>query len=134
LGNNSRYKNNFKPFKTFSGVIWSLIRPDPKLFGLKDPDLKSLISDPAPATDPPFFIPTYEISFKNVFISEQIHHDYTHNSRKCLKLEDFDPFVSSYEPKLDIFFSPSLVHRRIWIQYPDPKFLIYILRIRIQNC
>ena len=31
------------------------IRPDPKLFGLRDPDPKLLISDPDPAPDPFLF-------------------------------------------------------------------------------
>jgi len=37
------------------------IRPDPKLFGLKDPDPKLLISDPDP--DPPLFTPNLKICF-----------------------------------------------------------------------
>ena len=47
------------------------IHPDPKLFGLKDPDPKLLILDPdlAPDPDPPLFHTKLKISFKNVLKS-----------------------------------------------------------------
>jgi len=45
--------------------------PDLKLFGLKDPD-----------PDPPLFTPNLKICFKNVLESEQIHHDFIHNTCK----------------------------------------------------
>jgi len=44
--------------KKWPGVeVWPVfrIRPDPKLFGLKDPDPKLLFSDPAPDPDPSLF-------------------------------------------------------------------------------
>jgi len=51
-------------------------RPDPKLFGLKDPDPKLFISD----QDPPCFALIYEIPFKILLKNDQIHHNYTHNT------------------------------------------------------
>jgi len=54
------------------------IRPDPKLFGLKDLDPKSLIPDPAP--DPPLFHTKLRNMFKNVLKSEQSHHNFIHNT------------------------------------------------------
>jgi len=47
------------------------IRPDPKLFGLTDPDTKLLISDPDPAPDPdpPLFHTKLKNMFKNVLKS-----------------------------------------------------------------
>jgi len=71
------------------------IRPDLKSFSLKDPDPNILlILDPDP--DPLFYTSNYEISFRIVLKSEQIHQDKTHNSWKIINVEDFNPFVSSY--------------------------------------
>ena len=58
------------------------IRPDPKLFGLKDPDPdpKLLISDPDQLRIPilPFFTPNLKICFKNIPVtkSDKIHHNF----------------------------------------------------------
>jgi len=54
------------------------IRPDQKLFGLKDPNPKLLILDP----DPSIFTQNYKIYFEKSIESEQIHHDYTYNTWK----------------------------------------------------
>jgi len=44
------------------------IRPDPKLFGLKDPDPKLLISDPDPAPYPDPDPPLFHTKLKNMFL------------------------------------------------------------------
>jgi len=119
--------------------IW--IRPDPKLFGLQDPDLDSklLILDPDPATDPdpsPFSHQTYKYVLKMhwkvnklIIISNTILEKF-----KMLKISTHLCLIIDQNWKL---FSPSLVHRRICIQDPDPKFLIFNLwigiGIRIRN-
>jgi len=61
-----------------SGSARIRIRPDPKLFGFKDPDLdpKVLFSDP----DPPLFHTKLKICFNNVLKMEQIHHNFIHNT------------------------------------------------------
>ena len=43
-----------------------------------------------------FLTPKFKISFKNVVKSEQNHHNFIHNTLKTYKVEDFNPFVSSY--------------------------------------
>jgi len=56
------------------------IRPDPKLFGLKDPNPKLSISDTDPDPDPSLFHTKLEICFKNALRSEKIHHNFIHYS------------------------------------------------------
>jgi len=73
--------------------IWIRIRPDPKLFGLKDPDPdpKLLILDPEKCEkmedpdpeqdpDPPFFHTKIKNMFLNLLKTEQTHHNFIHNT------------------------------------------------------
>ena len=75
-------------------VFWIQIRTDPKLFGLKDPDPKLLISDPDP--NPPLFHTILRNIFKNVLKCEKIHYNFIHKYLKNLKSSRFQPIVSSY--------------------------------------
>jgi len=109
------------------------IRPDPKSFGLKDPDPKLLISDP----DPSLFHTKLYVLKMHQKVNKFIIISYTIpvlEKFKKLKISTPLDLVINQNCKL---FSLSLVHRRIRIQDPDldpdPKFLIFNLRIRIRN-
>ena len=53
-------------FKVLKAVFRIRIRPDPKLFGLRDPDPKLLISDPDPDPDPDPSL--FRIKLRNMFL------------------------------------------------------------------
>jgi len=56
------------------------IRPDPKLFGLKDPDPKLLNSDLDTAPDLSPFHTKLKECFESALKSEQIHYNFIHNT------------------------------------------------------
>jgi len=107
------------------------ILPDPKLFGLQDvTDPKFLISDP----DPPLFTPSYK-NLLHVLKSGQFPHDYKPNTSKDLKIKPFGVFIIS---KFGIFCFTNFCFTISCLQKdpdfdPDPTFLIFILRIRIDK-
>ena len=115
------------------------IHTDLKVLGRKDLDLdpKSLILDPKLFIldpDPPFFSPNLEISFENVQKSEEIHLNVIHNTSKILKVEDFNPFLSSDFPNFFFYFFHNLQYTEgsgseipdFQFEDPDPKLLIPI--------
>ena len=103
----------------FAPVFWIQIRPDLKLFDVKDPDpdTKLLISDLNPAPDPDHLLLQSKLwnIFKKWIKKWQNHHNFIHDSWKFKKSKISTLLCSKINQKLNIFLQ-SLVYRRIRIQ------------------